>query len=124
MRVLVVDDSQVIRTIIIKELQNSGVTQVEQAEDGLEAMRKLANKQYDAVTLDITMPKADGLEVLRHIKQKTPTTKIIMVTSMNHKDTVMEAVKTGIDDYLIKPFSVERLQEVIRRHIAAPQKNA
>lgn len=122
MRVLVVDDSQVIRTIIIKELQSLGITQVEQAEDGLEAMRKLTNKSFDAVTLDITMPKADGLEVLRHIKEKTPATKIIMVTSLNHKDTVMEAVKIGIDDYLIKPFSVERLQELIRRHIAVSPK--
>lgn len=121
MRVLVIDDSQVIRTIIIKELHNIGITQIEQAEDGLEAIRKLSGKLYDAVTLDITMPKADGIEVLKHIKKNSPTTKIIMITSLNHKDMVMEAIKIGIDDYLIKPFSVERLQDIIKRHIAPPQ---
>jgi len=123
MRVLVVDDSQVIRTILIKELRNCGLVQIEQAEEGLEAMRKISGKFFDLITLDITMPKADGITVLNHIKQVSPNSKVIICSSQNHKDVVMAAIKIGIDDFIIKPFSIERLQEILKHQLALLQGN-
>lgn len=117
MRVLVVDDSQVIRTIIIKELRDLGMVDIEQAEEGMAAMRKISSKFFELITLDITMPEADGITVLNHIKVTSPKSRVIICSAHNHKDVVMEAIKIGIDDYIIKPFAVERLNEVLRKQI-------
>ncbi|WP_312518809.1 response regulator [Anaerospora sp.] len=117
MRVLVVDDSQVIRTIIIKELRDLGIVDIEQAEEGMTAMRKISSKSFELITLDITMPEADGITVLKHIKVASPNSRVIMCTAHNHKDVVMEAINIGIDDYIIKPFAVERLNEVLQKQI-------
>lgn len=117
MRVLVVDDSQVIRTIIIKELRDIGIVDIEQAEEGLTAMRKISRTFFELITLDITMPEADGITVLKHIKVTSPNSRVIMCSAHNHKDVVMEAINIGIDDYIIKPFAVERLNEVLRKQI-------
>lgn len=123
MRVLVVEDSQVIRTIIIKELRDLGVVDIEQAEEGLAAMRKIGSKFFDLITLDITMPEADGITVLKHIKVVSPDSRVIICSAHNHRDIVMEAIRSGIDDYIIKPFAVERLNEVLRRQIQLLSKN-
>lgn len=123
MRVLVVEDSQVIRTIIIKELRDLGVIDIEQAEEGLAAMRKIGGKFFDLITLDITMPEADGITVLNHIKAVSPISRVVICSAHNHKDTVMEAIRIGIDDYIIKPFAVERLNEVLKRQIKLLNKN-
>lgn len=123
MRVLVVEDSQVIRTIIIKELRDIGVVDIEQAEEGLAAMRKIGSKFFDLITLDITMPEADGITVLKHIKAVSPDSRVIICSAHNHRDIVMEAIRIGIDDYIIKPFAVERLNEVLRRQIQLLSKN-
>jgi two-component system chemotaxis response regulator CheY len=117
MRVLVVDDSQVIRTIIIKELRDLGIVDIEQVEEGMAAMRKISSKFFELITLDITMPEADGITVLKHIKVASPNSRVIMCTAHNHKDVVMEAINIGIDDYIIKPFAVERLNEVLQKQI-------
>lgn len=123
MRVLVVEDSQVIRTIIIKELRDLGVIDIEQAEEGLAAMRKISGKFFDLITLDITMPEADGITVLNHIKAVSPNSRVVICSAHNHKDTVMEAIRIGIEDYIIKPFAVERLNEVLKRQIKLLSKN-
>ncbi len=119
MRVLVVDDSQVIRNLIIKELQNLNIVHIEQAVDGEEAIRKINARPYDLVTLDLIMPKVDGTAVLQHIKEKSPRTRVVVCSSVNEKKTVMSLIDKGIHDFVLKPFALERLKEVLSRNVAA-----
>lgn len=118
MQVLVVDDSDIMRNIIIKELRNLDLIHIEQASDGIEAIRRISSKNYDLVVLDIAMPKADGLAVLAHIKQVAPQIRVIICSSLNDKETVMKAVRGGIHDFILKPFSVEKLRETLQRNIS------
>ena len=116
MKILVVDDSQIIRDLIMKQLHQFDFPDVEEAVDGMEAMRKISLNRYDAVTLDIFMPKMDGLAVVKHIKEVSTETRIIMCSSVNDPATIKELIKAGIHDFILKPFTVEKLQEVVRRN--------
>lgn len=116
MKILVVDDSQIIRDLIKKQLHQFDLSDVDEAMDGMEAMRKISMEHYDAVTLDIFMPKMDGLAVVKHIKEVSPETRIIMCSSVNDPATIKELIKDGIHDFILKPFTVEKLQEVVKRN--------
>lgn len=117
MKILVVDDSQIMRDLIVRNLRQLNFNEIEEAVDGMEAMRKISLTKYDAVTLDIFMPKIDGSAVVRHIKEVSPETKIIMCSSVNDPNTIKELIKEGIHDFILKPFTIEKLQEVLQRNL-------
>lgn len=120
MRLLIVDDSDLIRSVIVKELQQLGyaAATIDQAGGGADAIRKINSNSYDLIVLDVVMPGIDGIAVLREIKQKQDNTKVVMCTSTNDFDTVKSLIDMGIADYVLKPFSAEKLRAVLLRQLA------
>ena len=107
-RILVVDDEEIVIKSCIRIL-GGGEYQVDSATDGVAALRKIAENGYDILILDIMMPKMDGLEVLRRVKESHPDIDVIMVTGLSQIDTAVQAMKLGAFDYLPKPFDPDEL---------------
>ncbi len=121
MKALVVDDSLTIRRIVIKALNMVGITETTEAADGTEALEAInQGGQFDLVLLDWNMPKLSGIETLRALRQAGNKTPVIMVTTEAEKSRVIEAIKSGANDYLIKPFSPDQLAAKVRNAIGAP----
>lgn len=119
MKALVVDDSMTIRRIVIKALGIVGITDTAEASNGAEALEAVKQQQFDVILLDWNMPKLSGIEALRALRQSGNKTPVIMVTTEAEKARVIEAIKTGANDYLIKPFSPDQLAEKVRGLTAA-----
>jgi two-component system, chemotaxis family, chemotaxis protein CheY len=117
-RILVVDDAAFMRVRAAKVLQDNG-HEVAQAENGLEAVKKYAEWHPDAVLMDITMPEMDGLEALKHIRRLDPTARIAMVSAMGQQAIVMDALKSGARDFIVKPFQPDRVLAAIEKLLAA-----
>ena len=114
MKALVVDDSMTIRRIVIKALGMAGIRDTTEAGDGLEALSAAGAGKFDVILLDWNMPRLSGLETLRALRQAGDRTPVIMVTTETEKSRVIEAIKAGANDYLIKPFSAEQLAQKIK----------
>jgi len=117
-RVLVVDDAAFMRVRAAKVLQENG-HEVEQAENGLEAVKKYAEWRPDAVLMDITMPEMDGLAALKEIRKLDPGARVAMVTAMGKQAIVMEALKAGAKDFVLKPFQPDRVLGALQKLLAA-----
>ena len=119
MKALVVDDSMTIRKIVIKALNSIGITDVAEAGDGEECVKSVSSAEFDIVLLDWNMPKMTGIEALRNIREAGKKVPVIMVTTEAEKSRVIEAIKTGANEYLIKPFSPEQLAAKVKNVIPA-----
>jgi len=119
MKALVVDDSMTIRRIVIKALGLVGINETVEAGDGLEAIKALQAGGFDLILLDWNMPKMSGIDALRAIRQAGNKTPVIMVTTEAEKLRVIEAIKTGANDYLIKPFSPDQLAAKVKNLVGA-----
>ena len=117
-KVLVVDDAAFMRVRAAKVLMDNG-HEVQQAENGVEAVRMYAEWRPDAVLMDITMPEMDGLEALKEIRKIDPTAKVAMVTAMGQQAIVMEALKAGAKDFVLKPFQPDRVLGALQKLLAA-----
>jgi two-component system, chemotaxis family, chemotaxis protein CheY len=117
-RILVVDDAAFMRVRAAKVLQDNG-HEVAQAENGLEAVKKYAEWHPDAVLMDITMPEMDGLEALKQIRRLDPSARIAMVSAMGQQAIVMDALKSGARDFIVKPFQPDRMLAAIEKLLAA-----
>ena len=104
MKILVVDDDPTCRTIVAIRLKNMGGIEVTQAEDGDKAWALLKRNHYDGAIVDWQMPGKTGLEIVREIRKAGITIPLLMVTAESEKERVIEAIRAGITDYLIKPF--------------------
>lgn len=111
MRLLIVDDSSMMRTTIENHLQEYDITIVGKASNGEEALAMMLELKPDIVTLDITMPKMDGIQCLEKIMQARPGTKVMIITALSDKYTGLEALKKGAREYLYKPVTPEDLIE-------------
>ncbi|HET9124243.1 MAG TPA: response regulator transcription factor [Solirubrobacteraceae bacterium] len=112
-RVLVVDDEPAVRRALERalRLENHDVTL---AADGEEALDQLATHPADAVILDVMMPKLDGLEVCRRLRNAGDRTPVLMLTARDAIDDRVEGLDVGADDYLVKPFALRELQARLR----------
>ncbi|MDR7867142.1 MAG: response regulator [Sporomusaceae bacterium] len=121
MRVLVLDDSDVMRKILIKHLLSLGLQESEivEAHNGAEALRKLNSYTFDLLILDIVMEGVDGIAVFKEARQIQPNARIVMCSSFGEANTVIDLVNMGIDDFILKPFSQERVVETLSRNIVA-----
>lgn len=119
MKVLLVDDSGVMRKIISRCLANLGVDDVTEAADGVEAWEAFQNDSFDFVVTDWNMPNMNGLELIREIRTVNKDVPIIMVTTEGEKAKVVEAIQEGVTDYLCKPFEKEELQEKLDKYVPA-----
>ncbi|MFO7254947.1 MULTISPECIES: response regulator [Limnochorda] len=115
MRVLVVDDTAFMRLTLRRTLERFGHEVVGEAADGEEAVQLYQELRPDLVTMDITMPKMDGITAIREIRKIDPRAKIIVCSAMGQKPMVIEALEAGAQDFLVKPFDAERVREAIER---------
>jgi two-component system response regulator MprA len=113
MRVLVVDDEPALRSAVQRALALERYD-VALAEDGREALDRLAAEELDAVVLDIAMPHVDGLEVCRRMRQAGDRTPVLMLTARDAIDDRVAGLDAGADDYLVKPFALRELQARLR----------
>jgi len=114
-KVLVADDFATMRKIVRSILKQIGFEDVVEAEDGAAALQILRREQVGLVVTDWNMPNMSGLELLNHIRQNPQTAgmPVLMVTAEGLKENVLEAVKAGVNNYVVKPFTAEVLQEKI-----------
>ena len=122
-KVLIVEDDPMVAMIneqYIKRNKNFEI--VGKCNDGISALDFLENNTVDLLILDVFMPKMDGFETLRQIRNKQITVDAIMVTAANERESLEEALHLGIVDYLVKPFTFDRFQMALEKYIA--QNNA
>jgi len=112
-RVLIVDDEESMRDFLSIMLHREGY-QVDTAVDGAQAVVHLRDHSYDLVISDIKMPRMTGLELLTHIKDRTPETVVLMVTAFSSTDEAVEAMKQGAYDYITKPFKNEEIRLIVK----------
>jgi two-component system chemotaxis response regulator CheY len=117
-KVIVVDDSSVMRQIIKNNLKQLGFEQsnVVDAEDGEQALKKITENTIDLVIADWNMPKMTGIDLLRAIRSDGALKELpfLMVTSEADKEKIMEAVQAGVNQYIVKPFNTTQLEEKIK----------
>ncbi len=113
-RILVVDDEDALRTVLSSELEGEGY-QVGSAADGEEAIKILGTQVFDLILLDIKMPKVDGFEVLKFVKQTQPKTKVIMLTGFADLKNAIESKKLGAEDFVSKPYDLVDLLTTVER---------
>jgi DNA-binding response OmpR family regulator len=123
MRVLVVEDSEKIRRAVALGLRDAGYA-VDEVADGQRGLIHLRTTEYDVAILDIMLPGLDGLSVLREARAKGVTTAVLMLTARDGVDDRVAGLRSGADDYLIKPFAFEellaRVEAMVRRRHGAP----
>jgi two-component system chemotaxis response regulator CheY len=112
-KVLVADDSGVMRKIIIRALNNCGVTEIVEAADGAEAVAKFKEHGADLVMTDWNMPNKTGLDVVKEIRASGSDVPIIMITTEAETTRVKDAIAAGVTDYLAKPFDSGLLRQKI-----------
>jgi len=112
-KILVVDDAAYVRLRLNRLLTANGYEVIEAA-DGQQALASYQEHQPDGVLLDIVMPEMDGLTALKELRKLDPGARVVMLTSLHEQSTVMEAIRSGAMDFVVKPFD-ERLLEVVKK---------
>ena len=119
LKFVVVDDAVFMRTLIKRMIEeNPGYHVVGEGANGYEAIDMVKLHQPDIVTLDITMPEMDGIMAINGILEACPNVKIIMVSAMGQQSMVIDAIKMGAKDFIVKPFDKYRVQRAIQNVIA------
>ena len=113
-RVLIVDDSMLMRHMVSETLAYDGWEIAGEASDGEEAVAKYRELRPDAVTLDIIMPGTRGVQVLQAILRIDPEAKVVVVSALNQTKLISEAIRSGAQDFIAKPFLPEQLQQTMR----------
>jgi two-component system chemotaxis response regulator CheY len=112
-KILVVDDAKIMRAAIRRILEKNEFGIVDEADNGIEAVKKYITFKPDVVTMDITMPEMNGIEALRNIKEFDPDADVIMVSAMGQEILMKEAVLLGARSFIIKPFKEEQVIEAL-----------
>ncbi len=118
MKILLVDDSRTIRNIQKNVLKQLGHTDVVEAEDGVQALSLFNEQPPDLMLIDWNMPNMDGITLVRKIRESNKSVPMIMCTTEAEKARVLEAVKAGVNNYIVKPFTVESLGEKIEQTLS------
>jgi two-component system chemotaxis response regulator CheY len=114
-RVLIVDDAAFMRMMLKDILTKNGYQIAGEAPNGLKAVELYKLEKPDVVTMDITMPEMDGIQALKEIKAIDPSARVIMCSAMGQQAMVMEAIKSGAKDFIVKPFQPERVLESLKK---------
>ncbi len=112
-RVLVVDDAAFMRKVVGDALAQGGHEVVGEAGDGRQAVESFRQLRPEVTTLDITMPEKDGLQALREIVSLDPSARVIMCSALGQESKVLEAIKSGAKDFVVKPFQPDRVLEAV-----------
>jgi two-component system chemotaxis response regulator CheY len=117
-RILIIDDASFMRTVLKDIIKSNGLaSEIFEAGDGIEGVKQFLKIKPDLVTMDVNMPKADGIQALRAILKIDPTAKVIMISSVEEKHIVQDAIKLGARDYVVKPFDRSNVPLVINKVI-------
>ena len=120
MQVLVVDDSQIMRKIIIGVLKRLNIKEILEAADGQEAVEVVAqNNEIGLILMDWNMPRMSGIEALKKLRADNVAAPIVMVTTEGEKQKVIEAIKAGANDFLIKPFTPKDITAKLEKFLPA-----
>jgi two-component system chemotaxis response regulator CheY len=114
-KILVVDDAAFMRIVLKDILKNLGYTNIIEASDGIMAIEQYKKFKPDLVTLDVNMPKMDGIQALKHIMSIDPKARVVMATAVEQRFVVQEAIRTGAKDYIVKPFDRSMVATVVER---------
>ncbi len=118
MKILLVDASPTIRNIQKNVLKQLDYSDVDEAEDGVQALERFNEQVPDLMLVDWNMPNMDGITLVRKIREINKTVPIIMCTTEAEKSRVLEAIKAGVNNYAVKPFTTESLGEKIAQTLA------
>jgi len=118
--ILIADDLSFMRMIQREILSERGYTIVGEASDGIEAVRKYQSLNPDLVLLDITMPNMNGLEAMRRIFTINPKARVIMCSALGQQNLIVEAIRAGVKDFIVKPFKPERILSAIDKALRTP----
>lgn len=123
-RVLVVDDAMIMRMRIKEIAQDSGWEIAGEAANGEEGLARYRELRPDLMTLDIVMPKMDGVAVLRQIREEDPQAQIVMVSAVDQRGKLLECIRLGAIDFIVKPFDKTRLKSFFTRYAGETPANA
>lgn len=112
-KILCVDDAAFMRMMVKNTLSQNGYTEVYEAADGVQALEKFDEIHPDLVIMDITMPNMDGLEALKAIKERDASAAVVMCSAMGQEAMVVEAIKAGAKDFIVKPFKPDRIIKTV-----------
>ncbi len=123
-KILVVDDFATMRKVVRNLLKQGGYEDIVEAEDGVMALKALKSQKIDFIVSDWNMPNMSGLELLKAVRADAELAKtpFLMVTAEALQDNVVAAVKAGVSNYIVKPFTAEVLNEKIKKIIEGLQK--
>ena len=119
-KILFVEDSPTMRRIIHNSLSRIGFTDISEAENGLDALEKIKSKDFDMILTDWNMPEMNGQDLVEELRKadKYKNVPILMITTRGMQDDVMTAIKSGVNGYIVKPFTPEvlkkKMQELIQ----------
>lgn len=114
-KILVVDDAGFMRKMVQTHLSKAGYDTFVEGEDGQQAVALYQEQKPDLVIMDITMPNMDGISALREIKTLDPDAKVVMCSAMGQESMVMEAIKLGALDFIVKPFKQDRIIQTVSK---------
>jgi two-component system chemotaxis response regulator CheY len=112
-RILIVDDSFYMRTMLKNVLTDAGYEVVGEAANGQQAIELAASTKPDLITLDVILPDNTGLDVLKGIRENDPDVKVVMCSAVGQEVIVNEALESGASAYIVKPFSEEKVLEIV-----------
>ena len=110
--ILIADDAVFMRRMLRRTLTEGGYTNFIEAVNGADAVALYTEHQPDLVFLDVTMPEKNGLEALVEIMQINPNAKVVMCSAIGQNQTIMDAIRSGASDFIVKPFNRDRVLEV------------
>jgi CheY-like chemotaxis protein len=116
-KLMIVDDNEGVRHLVSRWLERAGFS-VSQAKDGAEALDLIKKEPPDIILADIRMPKINGLELARMVKRDFPDTKVVLMTAYSSPQTIAQAKREGVDDYLEKPFTQDQVEKTAREVMA------
>ena len=118
-RILIVDDSFYMRTMLKNMLTDAGYEVVGEAANGAQALEMATSTSPDLITLDVILPDNTGLDVLKSLRQSQPSAKVVMCSAVGQEVIVNEAIENGALAYIVKPFSEEKVLEIVGGALSA-----
>ncbi len=119
-KILLVDDAAFMRKVIKDALSKAGYSDLHEAVDGADAVEKYNSLKPDLVLMDITMPNMDGLEALKAIRAADGNANVVMCSAMGQETMVIDAIRSGAKDFIVKPFKSERVLKTVTSIVGEP----